>query len=69
MFQVVSVILFMGARVPVQESGPTHPFYRALALPPSPASHQTGTPGPNLPLASASDIWWPLMETCSNLFA
>ena len=39
-------------------------LYRA---PPGPGPLQTwgiGTPGP----APASDIWWPSLETCSNLF-
>ena len=31
-------------------------------------THHTDTPSVQVPVPPASDIWWPRLETCSNLF-
>ena len=48
-------------------TNPPHPHpHPRPALAPVPSKH--GIPGRLLALPPVSDIWWPSMETCSNLF-
>ena len=83
-FSQVSVILFRGvpydhypscigphctAHSQPRPCPPYHIKQGPLAQSLSPGHHiRQGRPAPTCPWPLTSDIWWPLMETCSDLF-